>query len=78
MAERVRVLEEWQPIETAPKDGSWFLAWAQRDSSPYRVSWGRNHNGQLTWCTMFGSFFEGYLTHWKPLDPPAALQGAAP
>lgn len=59
----------WRPIETAPKDGTWFLGWAERDSSPYRISWGRNRNGNLAWCTSFCSFHDGYISHWQPLQP---------
>jgi hypothetical protein len=64
--------EQWQPIETAPTDGTWILGWAAKDSSPYRISWGRNHRDHLCWCTTFGSFVEGYITHWQPLRAPIA------
>ena len=66
---REREGEGWRPIETAPKDGSWIMGWAERDSAPYRISWGANHDGRLTWCTAFGSFYDGYITHWTPLPP---------
>jgi len=59
-------MTSWRDIATAPKDGTWFLGWAQSDSSPYRISWGRNHRGDLAWCTAFGSFIAGYITHWTP------------
>lgn len=62
----------WQAIETAPKDGTWIMGWAERDSSPYRISWGTNHDGRLTWCTNFGSFYDGYITHWVPLPEPCS------
>jgi len=62
-------------MESAPKDGTWILGWAQRDSFPYRVSWGRNHRGALAWCSSAGSFVDGYITHWMPLpEPPLALE----
>jgi len=67
----------WQPIETAPKDGTWLLGWAN-DNAPYRISWGRNHNDRLAWCTTFGSFVEGYITHWRPLPAPPAIRQPDP
>ena len=68
----------WQPIATAPRDGTWILGWSQRDFLPFRISWGRNHRGDLAWCSVGGSFVDGYITHWRPLPiPPAAENGAA-
>jgi hypothetical protein len=69
-------LQSWQDISTAPKDGTWILGWSDPDKSPYRISWGRNHRNELTWCTNFSSFIEGYITHWQPLPAaPAASDG---
>jgi hypothetical protein len=62
----------WRPIETAPKDGAWILGWAASDSSPYRISWGINHRGHLSWNTSFATFTDGYITHWQPLPAPPA------
>jgi hypothetical protein len=72
---KVTPLDEWQSIDTAPKDGTWILGWSQSDSAPYRISWGRNHNNELAWCTSFASFVSGYITHWAPLIPPVAVHG---
>lgn len=55
---------EWKLISTAPKDGSVFLAFAQREEK----------RGMTCACFKDGSFIEPitgiklpYLTHWKPL-----------
>lgn len=69
------IIERWntraeralRSIATAPKDGTWILGWARQDSAPYRISWGRNHNGILAWCSAAGSFVPGYITDWMPL-----------
>ena len=67
----------WQPIETAPKDGTAILV-AKMPAS--------------TWCNMFVAYWDtdfeefkfhvdGYVrnpTHWKPLDPPDAHDGGTP
>tara|TARA_Y100000296_G_C5168586_1_gene256064 strand:- start:58 stop:327 length:270 start_codon:yes stop_codon:yes gene_type:complete len=72
---------EWQPIETAPKDGSWIDIW---------TVWGADKNGKVSvphrWTDAFwngeewesGNFsqtqFEATVTvtHWMPLpDEPA-------
>lgn len=60
----------WREMAEAPKDGTWIMGWAESDKSPYRISWGRNHNHKLAWCTSFASFVDGYITHWQPLYPP--------
>jgi hypothetical protein len=58
---------DWQPIETAPKDGTWILGYV----SPHHVeamSWGRSRSDLFAWCTVVGTCWP---THWMPLpDPP--------
>lgn len=64
----------WQPIETAPKDGTKFDGWA-RDERVTNVYWSTIQN---SFCTdgMFGPeeptplpFYPG-LSHWMPLPSP--------
>jgi hypothetical protein len=57
--------KKWQPIETAPKDGTWLLLLMSDSSVPVVGSfWGR-------WY--YADDFElDNVTHWMPLpDPPA-------
>lgn len=39
----------WQPIESAPKDGSWFLAW--QDGEIYHASYDIKGPPRLMWRT---------------------------
>lgn len=78
LAERERC-QEWKPIDTAPKDGSKILAFAQG-------SYHRDHYyGVAQWAfadpdfpsTVDGWFWEYAIrpTHWQPLpQPPGAGQ----
>ena len=63
---------EWQPIETAPKDEAVFLAWRKHATHPLMVryepsyDWFANYDGEHVYD----------LTHWMPLPkPPAMAQG---
>jgi hypothetical protein len=73
----------WQPIETAPKDGTWILAYEPSKWPPqcHVVRWGLpeywGQAGDETWVTVaLGPNPDTYeaddATHWMPLpDPPA-------
>jgi hypothetical protein len=66
--------EEWQPIETAPKDGTRVLVWWEHWSAYPVVSYFKHGrwNGEIA-C----SEGDEQPTHWQPLpEPPAALQRA--
>jgi hypothetical protein len=70
-------MAEWQPMKTAPKDGSWILA-ASSSGEWARISWGRNRSGDLVWCSPGYWWTEGdrKFSHWMPLpDSPPALAG---
>jgi hypothetical protein len=64
-------MSEWKTIESAPKDGTWFLAW-ENDTIPkvITVYWrkhSRNKNGG--WWTSF-NMWKAQPTHWMPLPEP--------
>ena len=69
--EELRNDAEWQPIETAPKDGSHFIgAEFLDDKWWYEEIW-----WSYSWKFSGGNFLT-YPTHWKPLPkPPAMAQG---
>lgn len=73
----------WQPIETAPKDGSTIMLWEMYESEPFFGYW---WEGRSRWrastthydtdgnaCVIDRIYSEG-VTHWMPL-PEAPGQG---
>lgn len=52
----------WQPIETAPKDGTYILSFY--GSIPLVIQWSNACNG---WCCSTGPYHPLPLTHWMPL-----------
>ena len=75
---------KWQPIETAPKDGTRVDLWLRVHASPrsfgfsdaFRVPegyfqdgvWGHSQGGS------FRELYQPYITHWMPLpEPPEDL-----
>lgn len=59
-------LLDWQPIETAPKDGTMILA--GRNQAIDLVRWGEEWNG-MNWLDAGGHVI-GRPTHWMPLPAP--------
>jgi hypothetical protein len=58
----------WQPIETAPKDGTEILGWDDCAEGPTVISW--NDRWQVAWDAT--EYRPQPLTHWRPLPPPPA------
>jgi len=84
LTERNRALKEagWQPIETAPRDGTYFIGFWPHMSGSFA-----DHQGQYRtrWTGWGGGCWEGdalgrpveYPTHWMPLPPPPAIEELA-
>lgn len=72
-------MSEWQPIETAPKDGGWVLLMGGRigfqwdgDTKPPLVC-GQFVNNAGWWFAFYDSGWLGEYenpTHWMPLPEP--------
>lgn len=56
---------EWQPIETAPKDGTRILTYRQGYVENMAVAW----SYELGWHPVFGDIWPN-PTHWMPLPSP--------
>ncbi len=68
------VIERWQPIETAPKDGVGFLSTTASGWQTV-VCWNKHRSD---WCIVAGNYppypSSETMTHWMPLPaPPRAL-----
>lgn len=64
-------MSEWQPIATAPKDGTAILAWhPDWQDEPLSLRWhGHWHKWILNGVLLdLGDW--GEPTHWMPLPPP--------
>jgi hypothetical protein len=66
--------ERWQPIETAPKDGTSILG-GKHGFDPFICHWRDAKGGQWFSDVAHGYWHEG-VTHWMPLpEQPAAIRG---
>jgi hypothetical protein len=76
-------MSPWQPIETAPKDGTEFVAYCE-DDEYWLIRWCPNDKedavkwaGRGAWCAgkdVGEQVVVSCLTHWQPLpDPPQAV-----
>lgn len=63
----------WQPIETAPRDGSWFATFSPGEgfATAYDLAFFDVASG--TFCKICCGF--QYATHWLPLGRPLAATG---
>jgi len=63
----------WQPIETAPRDGTEVIVWSKQQSSPYLATWDDTH-GWMVPDTCPHSWTELLVmpTHWTTMPTPPA------
>jgi hypothetical protein len=74
-------MSDWQPMETAPKDGTDVLLAAQWDKTGrWLQGIGRWNNGRYQENAVgWGWTWYAQPTHWMPLpDPPGARGGDGP
>ena len=65
--------DDWQPIETAPKDGTMFLAWYRPHGTGFAVmAFYDSKNGDGFVDFMRDDWFDPQLTHWQPIVGPVA------
>ena len=62
------MMMEWQPIETAPKDGTRIIV-ADARNVWCNVSWEKMKRAPDRWAAVFGPI-PIEPTHWMPLPPP--------
>lgn len=72
LIQRLREAERWQPIDTAPKDGTRILAWVKGrplDDNRCIVEW-VEVAGEGQWAISDNKWFRLHPTHWMPLPEP--------
>lgn len=68
LAAEVGEVAEWQPIETAPKDGKWLLVWNGLSAQIPAVAY---YDGEV-WTHGDNTFYWN-ISHWMPLPAPPSL-----
>lgn len=72
-------MSDWHPIETAPSDGSMFLAFNSAHGDMAVIGRTTIDNGMWRWTDVGGAnrgiqnmWFDGYFQFWQPLPAPPA------
>ncbi len=71
-------MTEWQPISTAPKDGTEVLVY-RKDAGIFMASFreAADEDGECYWFSISGEDLTGDLpTHWMPLPEPPKENGS--
>jgi hypothetical protein len=70
-------MNNWQPIETAPKDGSYVIVGKSTWRISWQASWGEHSLAKTTYgWSRFNSQGQDFLlpTHWQPLPEPPKIE----
>ncbi len=68
LAAQGHLKQGWEPIETAPKDGQFIIAYDLKWSAfPEKMYWSRHIGG---WCIQWAVEERPEPTHWQPLPQP--------
>ena len=67
---------EWQPIVSAPKDGTEFLCYAHDRGTPHRIVGRFGRNGAF--IARPGTMTTWKPTYWMPLPDPPLAQPRSP
>jgi len=61
-------MSDWQPIDTAPKDGTLIIAWRDEWDGPISLMWQMDYRaGREMWCFGGYSFDDDQPTYWIPI-----------
>jgi hypothetical protein len=70
-------MDNWQPIDTAPKDGTWILIYKEYTAIEWYdvVLWREDDYGNGTWVEV-GDLNESCAdpSHWAPLHHPSTVK----
>lgn len=66
-------MPDWQPIATAPRDGTEFIGWHNDKACPALGAWFTlawySEDERWPWEDAEGKHPPAFLTHWMPLPP---------
>ncbi|WP_179954011.1 DUF551 domain-containing protein [Denitrobaculum tricleocarpae] len=69
-------MSEWQPIETAPKDGTWVLGFQRRSAPQDTIQvWTFSYSENLWINAADSNDFDEQPSHWMPLPTPPGEEG---
>ena len=67
---------QWQPIETAPKDGTQIMLWITGLEPRPRIGFWSERGIDSGWYSLQSQYFIGFdVTHWMPLPSPPVGSG---